>query len=122
MFTVNEDNSIYATRGDIVFFYVSAAEDDGTQHTFQTGDTVRIKIFERKNCQKVYLQKDFPVIGDAQKVAIYLSEEDTKIGESISKPTDYWYEVELNPEAEPQTIIGYDEDGPKIFRLFPEGG
>lgn len=34
---------------------------------------------------------------------------------------DYWYEVELNPETEAQTIIGYDEDGPKIFRLYPEG-
>ena len=56
-----------------------------------------------------------------QRVEIYLTEEDTKIGEVISKPKDYWYEVELNPDEEPQTIIGYDEDGAKIFKLFPEG-
>jgi hypothetical protein len=30
--------------------------------------------------------------------------------------------VEVNPEIQPTTIIGYDEDGAKIFKLFPEGG
>ena len=24
-------------------------------------------------------------------------------------------------DTQPQTIIGYDEDGAKVFRLFPEG-
>ena len=47
--------------------------------------------------------------------------EDTKIGQVINKPIDYWYEIELNPEINPQTVIGYDNDGAKIFKLFPEG-
>jgi hypothetical protein len=34
---------------------------------------------------------------------------------------DYWYEVELNPDEDCQTIVGYDEDGAKVLRLFPEG-
>jgi hypothetical protein len=67
------------------------------------------------------LQKDFPVVEATENVDIFLSKEDTKFGEVISKPKDYWYEVELNPEDNPQTIIGYDEDGAKIFKLFPEG-
>ena len=54
-------------------------------------------------------------------VEIVLSKEDTKIGSLISTPFDYWYEIELNPETEPQTVIGYDDDGEKIFRLYPEG-
>jgi hypothetical protein len=29
--------------------------------------------------------------------------------------------VELNPFTNPQTIIGYNDDGAKIMRLFPEG-
>lgn len=120
MFTVNDDLSIYATRGDIVFFSVSA-EDDGKPYKFQAGDVVRIKVYGKKDAENVVLQKDFPVVDVAEKVEIFLSEEDTKIGEVISKPKDYWYEVELNPGDAPQTIIGYDEDGAKVFKLFPEG-
>lgn len=120
MFTINDDNSIYATRGDIVFFSVSA-EDDGVAYTFQPGDVVRIKVYGKKDAENVVLQKDFPVTEECEAVEIFLSEEDTKIGEVISKPKDYWYEVELNPGENPQTIIGYDEDGAKVFKLFPEG-
>ena len=120
MFVLNEDNSIYATRGDVVFFVVTA-EQDGIKYHFRPGDIVRIKIFGKKDAESVYLQKDFPVTEICEKVEIFLEEKDTKIGEVISKPKDYWYEVELNPGVYAQTIIGYDEDGPKVFKLFPEG-
>ena len=120
MFTLNDDLSIYATRGDIVFFSVSA-DDDGIPHKFQAGDVVRIKIYGKKDAATVVLQKDFPVTEITESVAIFLTEEDTKIDEVINKPKDYWYEVELNPYTYPQTIIGYDEDGAKVFKLFPEG-
>ena len=122
MFILNEDKSIYATRGDIVFFDV-AAEDELTKinHKFQAGDVLRIKVYGKKDAEAVVLQKDFPVTDVTEKVTIFLDAEDTKMGEVISKPKDYWYEVELNPYDNPQTIIGYDEDGPKVFKLFPEG-
>lgn len=119
MFVVNEDLSIYATRGDIVFFDVSA-DDHGTPYKFQPGDIVRISVYGKKDAESVVLQKDFPVSEVSETVFIYLEEQDTKIGESISKHKDYWYEVVLNPDTVPQTIIGYDEDGAKVFRLFPE--
>ena len=51
MFTVNEDLSIYATRGDIVFFEVSA-DDNGTPYHFQPGDIVRMAIYGRKDAEK----------------------------------------------------------------------
>lgn len=119
MFIVNDDLSIYANRGDIVFFNVSA-DDHGTPYKFQPGDIVRISIYGRKDAETVSLQKDFPVSEVSETVFIYLEEQDTKIGEPISKHKDYWYEVVLNPDTMPQTIIGYDEDGAKVFRLFPE--
>jgi hypothetical protein len=121
MFAVNtEDNSIYVTRGDILFFSVQA-NDNGTAHIFQPGDIVRMNVTEKKACENVVLQKDFPIATATDTVEIILTEKDTKIGETISKAKDYWYEVVLNPETNPQTIIGYDDDGPKIFKLFPEG-
>ena len=122
MYQVNEDNSIYVTRGDIVIVSVSAVNKiDNMPYTFQPGEVLRIKVYGKKNAENVVLQKDFPITSNAQTVDLFLSEEDTKIGEVISKPKDYWYEVELNPYDDPQTIIGYDEDGAKVFKLFPEG-
>jgi hypothetical protein len=120
MFVLNDDLSIYATRGDIVFFAVQAKEDNEL-YTFKAGDVVRIKIYGKKDANTVLLEKDFAVVEDTDSVQIFLDREDTKIGDVISKPKDYWYEVELNPNSKPQTLIGYDEDGAKVFRLFPEG-
>jgi hypothetical protein len=103
-----------------VFFSVSA-DDNGNPYQFRAGDVVRIKVYGKKDAETVLLQKDFPVTEPAAEVQIYLTKEDTKIGDVISKPRDYWYEIVLNDDTNPQTIIGYDEDGAKLFRLFPEG-
>lgn len=120
MFVINDDLSIYATRGDTVFFTVMA-EDNGNTYFFEAGDVLRMKIFRKKDANTVVLEKLFPITARTDRFVILLTEEDTKFGDVISKPTDYWYEVELNPFTNPQTIIGYDEDGAKVFRLFPEG-
>lgn len=122
MFVVNDDLSIYATRGDIVCLNVSATDDrSGEPYEFQPGDIVQMKVYVKKDAESVVLQKDFPVAAKTDTVGVFLTEADTKIGDVISKPTDYWYEVTLNPYTNPQTFIGYDEDGAKIFKLFPEG-
>lgn len=120
MFVINNDLSIYATRGDIVFFSVSA-EENGVAYKFQKGDVLRMVIYGRKDAENVVLEKSFDVTEETSEVSIFLTGDDTRIGEVISKPTDYWYEIELNPMTNPQTIIGYDDDGAKVFRLFPEG-
>ncbi len=121
MFVINEDLTIYCTRGDAAIFSVGANIGE-TAYTFKVGDVVRFKVFEKKNCEEVVLQKDVTVAEETSAVEIVLEGDDTAFGEFISKPTDFWYEVELNPETYPQTIIGYDDNGAKVFRLFPEGG
>lgn len=121
MFVINEDKSIYLTRGDIANIDVTAKTDSGEQYKFKVGDVVRFKVFKRKDCDEVALTKDVVVEAETTAVSIFLDKYDTKIGDIINKPTNYWYEVELNPDTVPQTIIGYDEDGEKILRLFPEG-
>lgn len=120
MLKINDDKSIYITRGDAGIIAVTAT-DNGTNHKFQVGDIVRLKVVEKKGCDCVVLQKDTVVEAEAEVVHVVLTGEDTKIGELIHKPKDYWYEIELNPDTEPQTIVGYDEDGAKVFKLFPEG-
>ena len=119
MFTINDDHSIYVTRGDMAYIRVTCNKN-GKPYTFQVGDVVRFNVCEKKNCEEVVLQKDFPVTAVTQGVDIVLDGYDTKIGEVISKPVDYWYEVVLNPFDNPQTIIGYDAEGTRVFRLYPE--
>lgn len=121
MFNIEDDLTIHLTRGDTASFNLTA-ENGGEAHTFVPGDVARLKVFEKKACHCVVLQKDFVVQEESTTVPIALTDEDTKIGEVISKPVDYWYEIELNPDVQPQTIVGYDEDGGKVFRLYPEGG
>lgn len=122
MFVINEDKSIYLTRGDNCVIKVSALNSEGEIETLPAKTVVRFKVYEKKDCGCVMLQKDIEVQTETTEVKIPLTRDETKIGELISKPKDYCYEVELDPDTAPRTIIGYDEDGAKIFRLFPEGG
>lgn len=121
MFVINDDLSIYCTRGDAVVFSVGANLGE-MAYTFKVGDVVRFKVFAKKDCANVVLQKDITVTEETNAVEITLDGDETDFGGVISKPTDYWYEVELNPETYPQTMIGYDDNGAKVFKLFPEGG
>lgn len=115
MFTIDTDKTISITRGDSGSFVAPI------DYALQPGDVLRLKVFRKKACEDVVLQKDF-VIGEATKtVTLELTEKDTRIGGVISKPVDYWYEIELNPDNNPKTLVGYDEDGAKIFKLYPEG-
>ncbi len=116
MFAIDNDMTISITRGDVATIPVSVAD-----YIFKLGDIIRIKVFEKKNCANVIFQKDFGVGEETESFELVLTRNETKIGETINKPKTYWYEIELNPDTHPNTIVGYDEDGPKLFVLYPEG-
>ena len=125
MFKIDQETKeIRITRGDIGCIKVQATEEDEeTLYIFKLDDVVRLKVTEAKNPDNVVLTKDVKVVEEGlDYVKLHLTKTNTKIGELIYKPTKYWYEVELNPDTNPQTIIAYDEDGPKLFTLYPEGG
>lgn len=122
MFQINDDLSIHITRGDIGVIEVTANKNEQESYMFQRGDVVRFKVYPKKNHANVMLLKEVTVESETEVVSINLERNDTKLGEIINKPTVYWYEVALNPDTIPQTIIGYDINGPKLFTLYPEGG
>lgn len=123
MFIVDSTKTIHVTRGDVGSISISAIDgaSDNTPYVFRQGDVVRFMVFKKKACDEVVLSKMIEATPDTTEVNINLTTEDTRIGDTIHKPVDYWYEIELNPDTTPQTLIGYDEDGPKILRLYPEG-
>lgn len=121
MFVINDDMTMYVTRGDAGAFDIRAKAGNN-DYTFRAGDVVRFKVFAKKDCASVVLKKDVRVTEDTTTVQMVVEDHETKFGDVINKPVDYWYEVELNPDTNAQTIIGYDDNGAKILRLFPEGG
>lgn len=121
MFAILTDKTICLTRGDIANILVSAVLQDKQPYTFRKGDVVRFSVFKKGDFSSVVLARDFEVTEPTESVMVRLTKEDTTIGGVINKPVSYWYEVELNPDTEPQTIIGYDTVGEKIFKLYPEG-
>lgn len=121
MFKILKDKTICLTRGDVANIVVTASLQDGVMYKFISGDIVRFRAFKKRDCSCVVIQKDVEVDDETESVVISLTSRDTKIGELINRPVDYWYEIEINPDTNPQTIVGYDIDGEKIFRLYPEG-
>lgn len=115
---------IKVTRGDIGCIGVQALNKDKTNYEFKKGDIVRINVFKRSDCNCVLLRKDTIVEEPCIEMEINLTKDDTKIGDVIIKPTNiYLYEIELNPDTHPQTIIGFDDEtGEKMFTLYPEAG
>ena len=123
MFEIERDSSIHVTRGDIgVIEFSGKNKNDDSPYKFKSGDKVRLQVYEKKNPEKVVLRKVVNVGTETESVDIPLTKDDTKIGNLISAPVEYWYEIELNPDTAPQTFIGYDKkQGPKKFMLYPEG-
>ena len=122
MFRIDDDMTIHITRGDIGVIEISAEKAEDELYTFVPGDIIRLRVYPKKKHESVVLSKDVLIESETQIVEIILERNDTKIGEIINKPAVYWYEVELNPDTSPQTFIGYDTTGPKLFMLYPEGG
>lgn len=121
MFIIEKSTKqINITRGDIASIDL-VPTINGEPYTFKVDDVVRFKVFKAKDCGCVEIQKDVVIAEETQSVNISLTGDETKIGGIINKPAKYWYEIELNPDTNPQTLVGYDLDGEKIFMLYPEG-
>ena len=113
-----EGSTIMVNRGDVLNLTLNLMNGE-TPYTFQVGDELVFSIYKPNQLSgDAVLLKEVTVLEASQNVEINLTSEETKLGELLNKPVDYWYEIELNGEY---TVIGYDEDGAKVFKLFPEG-
>lgn len=111
--------TIEVTRGDNLNLTITLQLEDESNYEFQPGDTIRFAVYTKNRLNNsAVLEKEITVNTACESIDVSCTSEETKIGEYINKPVDYWYEVELNDEY---TVLGYDETGAKIFRLYPEG-
>lgn len=121
MLKIDSEKRIHVTRGDSGTIVITAENNDGSVHEFQAGDVIRLKVMEKNDVANVVLTNDVTLEENCTSVDMGLNSEETRIGEYINSPVTYWYEVELNPNTNSTTIIGYDEDGAKELILYPEG-
>ena len=114
--------SVYLTRGDACLLPIYCKNSKGESYIFRNGETLRFRVFRKRQCKEVVLVKDITVFEDTDRVELYLSPNETRFTETINSPVEFWYEVELNHgTTAAQTIVGYDRNGPKILRIYPEG-
>lgn len=118
-----EGHTISLTRGDkcTITLKVSPKKnnEEESDYIFKPSDIVSFAVYNKKGLNnEPLLKKEIVIVAETNIVDICLSSQDTKIGEMSNKPIEYWYEIQLNYS---QTIIGYDESGPKVLILYPEG-
>jgi hypothetical protein len=114
-----EETTIKLNRGDTLNINLTIKKEDETDYLFEEGDKITFSIYNKgKLNEKAVLLKEINTTPGTTSVNIYCDSEETKIGELVNKPVDYWYEIELNDEY---TILGYDDKGAKLFKLYPEG-
>jgi len=122
MFKIDADGTtLKVTRGASGTLTFGATDPEGNPYTFSAGDVLRLNVTKEGKENLVVMSVDSIVEEDSQEVSLSVTSFDSKIGTVINKPTDYWYDIELNPDSSAaQMLLGYDEEGPKIFRLYPE--
>ena len=113
-----DGDRIEITRGDACTITIKCTSDRDDD-IFHVNDKIQFAVYKKKELNKQpVLYKEVTINQDTKIVDIPLSSSDTKIGEMSNKPIDYWYEIQLNKEC---TLVGYDRNGEKVLRLYPEG-
>ena len=122
MFIIDEDGTtLKVTRGQSGTITFGALTPEGEPYIFQVGDILRLNVTKVNKENSVVMSVDTIIQEATTEATISITSFDSKIGTVINKPTDYWYDIELNPDsAIAQMLLGYDDEGPKIFKLYPE--
>ena len=118
-----KNNTIYLTRGDkaIIPLVIPINEEKTEFYQFQIGDVVTFAVYEEDGYDKcAQILKEITIDEVVETCNIELTSEETKIGELINEPVNYWYEIVLNNE---ETVLGFEAETltPQIFVLLPEG-
>lgn len=135
MIKIDEDNTIYLTRGDATqekfnrlafqfpIFNISTQQEELYQ--FQLTDKITFVVVDKKGydkeeiLRKEYLISDLGYINPTTTPELPLTAEETKVFELTSKKKTYWYDLVLNDEI---TMLGMDNEGAKKIIIFPEVG
>ena len=113
MFIIKNE-TFHVTWGDRGSFDLSFED-----YTFQIGDEIELNVYEEDAMdEEPVLNKKLVVDTAADSVTMTLIGADTKLGDPSNERVTYWYEIILNGD---QTPFCYNENGPKLFYIYPGG-
>ena len=120
MFKIDKDGTtLLVTRGDKGSIKVKKRISEGVYEPFYKDDVVSFSLKNNFGDSEPVLRKKVTVPEKTDTVTFEFSKDDTTIGDLISSPVRYQYDIAVNDDL---TILGYDDQtGPKYFKLFPEG-
>lgn len=120
MFKIDKDGTtLLVTRGDKGNIKVKKKISDGVYEPFYKDDVVSFSLKNNFGDSAPVLRKKVTVQEQTDTVTFEFSKDDTTIGDLISSPVRYQYDIAVNDDL---TILGYDDQtGAKYFKLFPEG-
>lgn len=120
MFKIDKDGTtLLVTRGDKGSIKVKKKISDGVYEPFYKDDVVSFSLKNNFGDSEPVLRKKVTVQEQTDTVTFEFSKDDTTIGDLISSPVRYQYDIAINDDL---TILGYDDQtGAKYFKLFPEG-
>ena len=113
-----DGNLIKCPRGDAGYIDIRKSDSEDNTEIFSKGDKVIFSIKNNFSEPEVILRKTVDVEEDTETVRIEFSHEDTLIGDLITNYMDYEYDINVNNK---DTILGHDDSGAKIFRVYPTG-
>lgn len=111
------NNHLYITRGDTLVFDMQITDYDGNIYTFGENDVVTFALYKNLK-QPALVLKDFMTEAGSNIIRIEVDSEDMKVGDLISSPRNYYYEIILNGVS---TVQGYSPDNKSTITLLPEG-
>lgn len=112
-----DNNHLYITRGDTLLFDLQIFDYDNEIYTFGKNDVVTFAIYKNLK-QPAFVLQDFDAVEGEDTIRIEIDSEDMKIGDLISNPRNYYYEITLNGVS---TIQGYAPGKRSVLTLLPEG-
>lgn len=108
-----KNKTIYVNRGDKMTLHLVNNSDN-----FRINDYIMFYLCKENDLRQIVLQKRFDITENVNFVDLDFTSTEMKIGEPLAgTPKNYWYEIELNGNT---TLVGYDNEGPKILVLYPE--
>lgn len=112
-----DNNHLYITRGDTLIFDLQICDYNNEIYEFGKNDVITFAIYKNLKKPAEVLENFYPEEG-SDTVRIIIDSEDMKIGDLISAPRTYYYEITLNDVS---TVQGYSNKKKSILTLLPEG-
>ena len=112
-----DNKEISLSKGDkgVIQFDMT---QDGEPVILDGTDKITMAIYEEENLDKDPLKVIEAEINLDENIAeIPINEATTDFVPEDNMPFNYWYQIEWAGNV----VIGYDKEGPKTFRVYPQG-